>query len=131
MAVTDRLNAEQKRDFVKLFGIDPSERKDRLTVRFSVLLDGNGKGEPRFELYKGDSKRNTPGNRLEGATVTRYIVDEGARTPTGGKYTRRGITVRTRDGRTWYGTIRKDSDVVKLRLAKEEKTANSDAPSQD
>lgn len=130
MAVTDRLNAEQKRDFVALFGVPASERKDRLTVRFVVFLPE--KGEPRFELYREGTKRNTPGNRLHGATVTRYIVDEGARTPTGGKYVRRGITVKTADSKTWYGTIRKDSDVVKLRLAKEEKTKDTNnAPNTD
>jgi hypothetical protein len=122
MAVTDRLNAEQRRDFVALFGVPASEKKDRLTVRFVAIPDENEQGEWRFFLYKGDSKRNSPGNIVPGATVTRYIVDEAARTPSGGKYTRRGITVRTQDGRTWYGTVRRESDVVNLRLAKEEKS---------
>jgi len=83
----------------------PRPRADRLVVRFDPQT---------LTLYPGDAvRRRYP---LRGALVLQY--KEGpARTPTGGVYTRRGLTVRTKDGKRWYGTVKNDTDVVKLRLA--------------
>lgn len=117
MSVTDRLTDEQKSQLVELFSPEEDKRegKTRLTVRFDPAT---------LSVYRGDSKYRTAGTKLRGATVLRY-VEEPARTPTGGRYTRRGITVRTSDGRRWYGTLKAGTDVVKLRLApKDEQGAN-------
>jgi PAS domain-containing protein len=95
----------------QVFGVKPDseEGKTRLTVRF----DPN-----QLRLYRADL---TYRKALPGATLLRFI-EEPAQTPTGGRYTRRAITVRTRDGRLWYGTVKTGTDIVRLRLAPTELT---------
>lgn len=97
----------------KLFGTwtpDKREGKTLLTVRFDVET---------HELFKGPVSGKRPRRvPLRDAVVLRY-AETTAVTPTGGRYTRRALTVRTRDGRRWYGLIRRGTDVVKLRLAPE------------
>lgn len=44
-------------------------------------------------------------------TVVRYVVNEANRTPTGGRYTSRRITVKfLDDNREWVGQFKKDED---------------------
>lgn len=111
MQMTD----EQNKLATELFAPteDPREGKTILTVRFDVktleLLHPTKPGKSKYRrVYKGLS-------------LLRYVEDEAARTPTNGHYTRRGLTVRSKDGRLWYGTMRKDTDEVKLRLAPKDK----------
>lgn len=106
-----QMTREQEDLAFKLFGTwkpDPREGKTKLTVRFDPETQ---------ELFKGP----IPGKRprrvpLRGAFVLRY-AETTALTPTNGRYTRRSLTVRTKDGRRWYGLVKRDTDVVKLRLA--------------
>lgn len=81
----------------------------RLTVRFDTET---------LKVYHANMRRE--GKRqykrpYRGVTVLRYVETEGARTPTGGKYTRRNVLLRLPDGQKWMGTLRKDSDLVTLR----------------
>jgi hypothetical protein len=82
---------------------DDREGKTRLTVRF----------DPSTLTLSAPTGRRT---KLPGATLLHY-VEEPAQTPTGGRYTRRALTVRTSDGRKWFGTMKNGTDIVKLRLA--------------
>lgn len=76
---------------------------DRLTVRFdchnvaALISRGPNAGKPI-------------------GTVLEY-VEADRKTPTGGDYKSRKFTLRTPDGRKWYGTVPKDSDIVRCRLA--------------
>lgn len=82
---------------------DDREGKTRLTVRF----------DPSTLTLSAPTGRRT---KLPGATLLHYI-EAPAQTPTGGRYTKRALTVRTSDGRKWFGTMKNGTDVVKLRLA--------------
>lgn len=86
-------------------GADPREGKTRLTVRFR-----NVEGEP-LGVY-----RPGKGRRVKAGIVLHY-VEAPAKTPTGGRYIRRAMTVRTPDGKRWWGTLKNGSDIVRLRLA--------------
>ena len=100
------MTKEQEKLAKQLFApaADPREGKTRLTVRFR--WDGDA---PR--VY-----RPTKGRRVKAGVVTHYI-EAPAKTPSGGRWTRRAMTVRTADGRKWYGTLKNGSDIVRLRLA--------------
>lgn len=111
MQMTD----EQNKVAAELFAPteDPREGKTILTVRFDV---------ERLELLHptkpGKGKYRRP---YKGLSLLRYVEDESAKTPTRGSYVRCGLTVRSSDGRLWYGTMKKGTDEVKLRLAPKEK----------
>lgn len=80
---------------------------NRMIVRF----DPN-----TLSVYRGDAKRKTRNGILKGATVTNFVVREGARTPTGGTFTSRRMTIRYQ-GNVWYGQMKNGTDRVTLRLA--------------
>lgn len=67
-------------------------------------------------VYRANGKHRV---LLPGAIVLHY-VEKPAKTPTGGRYVKRAMTIRTKDGRKWVGTMRKDTDIVILRPAPEE-----------
>jgi len=100
-----QMTPEQEAVARALFDPEPDKRegKTRLTVRFNSTT---------LKISKASGNRWA----LKGAVVLRY-VEEPATTPTGGRYTRRALTVRTSDGRRWFGTLKNGTDVVKLRLA--------------
>lgn len=96
-------------ELFKVADVDPREGKTLLTVRFDPT-------RPDVVFYGPHLRRNKIVYR--GATVLRYMEDASARTPTGGRYTRRQLTVRV-DGRTWQGYLpheRRGTDVVHLHL---------------
>lgn len=102
------MTKDEEKLAAKLFEVsDPREGKDRLTVRFdptndvSVVYYG-----PDIHKYR---------KRIPGAVVLRYR-EEPAKTPTGGKYVKKSVRVRTVDGRHWVGLLKKGTDVVRLRL---------------
>ena len=98
------MTKEQEKLAQELFAptADPREGKTRLTVRFI-----------RDEVAVVKPSR---GRRVKAGTVLHY-VEKPAVTPTGGRYQKRAMTVKTKDGRKWYGTMRNGSDIVRLRLA--------------
>lgn len=106
-----QMSPEQEKVAAELFAtvpvVDSREGKTRLTVRFDP---------ENLRLYRSNPKRRTP---FPGLTLLRY-QESPARTPSGGRYTRRALTVRTRDGRKWWGNVKKDTDIVILRLAPKE-----------
>jgi hypothetical protein len=80
-------------------GALPKPEKERLTVR--VDLD-------TFAVYQG-----TKGPRKRIGNVKVYVENEANRTPTGGRYTSRRLTVKLRgDDRDWVGQFRKDEKSV-------------------
>jgi hypothetical protein len=101
-----KMTKEQNKLAKELFAptADPREGKTRLTVRF--LMEGD-----RLSVV-----RPTMGRRVKVGVVTHY-VEKPAVTPTGGRYTKRAMTVKTKDGRKWFGTLKNGSNIVRLRLA--------------
>lgn len=70
--------------------------------------------EPRRVEFKFDPQTlKFTGKGSKGVTLLHY-VDRPAKTPTGGRYTRRAMTIRY-SGEKWVGTMRKDSNLVKFR----------------
>lgn len=73
------------------------------------------------------------GNRVRAnriGIVQEYVTNEGARTPSGGKFTSRRITVKfTGDDRRWVGQFKADeSTFVKVRpLTESEETTNAES----
>lgn len=84
-------------------------KSDRLTVR--AHFDQHG-FLSHVTLPKG------PGSRRPFGKVLHYI-ETPRETPSGGKYISRQFTLAAPGGRKWYGTMKKDSDVVTLRPASE------------
>jgi hypothetical protein len=77
----------------------PKPSKERITVRVDTTT---------FAVYQG---KNGPRRRI--GTVTHYVKNEANRTPTGGRYTSRRLTVRLRgDDRDWVGQFKKDEKIV-------------------
>lgn len=73
----------------------PPEEKERRTVRVDLET---------FAVYLPMGNR-IPANRI--GWVVHYVVNDGARTPSKGKYTSRRLTVRlTGDNRKWVGQFR-------------------------
>jgi hypothetical protein len=99
-----QMTKEQEKLAKQLFSptADPREGKTRLTVRF--LADEIAVVRPNR------------GRRVKAGVVLHY-VEKPAVTPSGGKYIRRAMTVKTSDGRKWFGTLKNGSDIVRLRLA--------------
>ena len=85
----------------ELFGTGEVERKDRLVIRFDT---------ENHKILK-PSGRRTP---LHGAVLLHY-TETPAKTPSGGRYTARRLTVRTADGKRWVGSMKNGTDVVRLR----------------
>lgn len=79
----------------------PASKDDRLVVRFdtdnaqALIARGPNAGKP--------------------IGVVLHYIETPAKTPSGGKYTRRQFTLRTPDGRKWVGTLKKDSNIVRCR----------------
>jgi len=75
------------------------ECKERKTVRVDLAT---------FAVYQG-----TNGPRKRIGTVLRYVENQANRTPTGGRYVSRRLTVRlTGDDRDWVGQFKKDETKV-------------------
>jgi len=71
------------------------ECKERKTVRVDLAT---------FAVYQG-----TNGPRKRIGTVLCYVENQANKTPTGGRYTSRRLTVRlTGDDRDWVGQFKKD-----------------------
>lgn len=85
---------------------------DRITVRIRFENE-----VPVAYLPRG---RNA---RLPFGRITHYVERPG-KTPTGGRYTSRKFTLRAPGGRVWYGTMKKDSDIVRCRPAPQPVTAS-------
>lgn len=100
------MTPEQEKLAVELFGTgnnDPREGEDRLTVRFDP---------DKLAVYRAKGHRKpVPG------LILLHYKETPSVTPTGGHYTARRLTVRTRDGKKWWGTVKHGTDIVKLRLA--------------
>lgn len=92
-------------DLGRAIGAQPKTKGERRTVR--VNLD-------TFAVYPLDGYRNER-NRI--GSVVQYVRNDGARTPSGGRYTSRRITVRlTGDSRRWVGTFKSgEKEIVRLR----------------
>jgi len=74
-------------------GATPKPSKERMTVRVDLST---------FAVFKG-----TNGPRKRIGTVVRYVENGANRTPTGGRYTSRRLTVRlTGDDRDWVGQFK-------------------------
>lgn len=86
------------------------EGDTHLTVRFDNT-------QPNVIFY-GPHERDRR-IRIPGAVVLRYTLDTSAKTPTGGKYVKQSLMIRTRDGRKWTGTLKQGTDVVILKRKKE------------
>lgn len=79
-------------------GALPKQEKERLTVRADVET---------FAVYPEKGPRHRIG------TVLQYVVNDACRTPTGGKFQSRRLTVRLRgDDRDWVGQFRKGEKTV-------------------
>lgn len=89
------LTKEQKTAVGEAIGATPTPVKERITVRVDTET---------FAVYHG---KNGPRRRI--GTVLHYVENGANRTPTGGKYTSRRLTVRLQgDDRDWVGQFRKD-----------------------
>lgn len=98
------LTTEQKTAVGEAIGATKKVEKERLTVRVNMET---------FAVYKG-----TNGPRRRIGTVLRYVENEANRTPTGGRYTSRRLTVRIQgDPRDWVGQFKNgEKTVVILRV---------------
>lgn len=76
-------------------------KDERILVRFDV-------DKVEAQVPRGPNA----GKRI--GTVT-HFVERPAETPTGGKYTSRKFRVTMPGGRVWYGTVKKGTNLVKLR----------------
>jgi hypothetical protein len=86
------------------------ELRTHLTVRFDPALPG--------VVYYGPHLRERK-VRIPGAVVLSYMLDTSARTPTGGRFARQSLLIRTSDGRKWQGNPKPGTDVVVLKIKKE------------
>lgn len=82
------------------------EGDSRLTVRFDSTRPG--------VIFYGPHARKRR-IRIPGAVVLSYKIDTSAKTPTGGRYIKQSLRVRTEDGRKWAGQVKSGTDVVILR----------------
>lgn len=85
--------------------LEGPKSKQRLVIRFDPTTQ---------KVYREGTKNRAEGNRLQGATVTHMVINEGARTPTGGVFTSTRFTVKY-DNRTWVGQTKGGTDIVRLR----------------
>lgn len=112
-----KMTAEEKAMASELFqssDMPPPHKGEgdtHLTVRFDSSMPN--------AVYYGPHARKIK-VRIPGATVLRFIVDSSAKTPTGGKYIRQTVWVRTSDGRKWRGQAKSGTDVIILRRIKDE-----------
>lgn len=85
----------------------------------------NDRREVRFDpdsltIWPVTVTRRTKTNRIR-ATMLHYVDNPVNRTPTGGKFRSQRFTIRTHDdNRVWYGTVKKGTDIVRLRPADDE-----------
>lgn len=109
------MTEEEKETAATLFASAPDKRegKTRLTVRFSPNT------HKFYYHYDGKDGKPAPMVKRVNITLLRY-EEKPALTPTGGRYIRRSLIARTKDGRKWYGTLKNGTNVVKLRLAPKE-----------
>ena len=93
------MTSDEKTAVGEAIGATPTPVKERRTVRVDTKT---------FAVYQ---HKNGPRKRI--GTVTHYVVNEANRTPTGGRYTSRRLTVRlTGDPRDWVGQFKKDEKTV-------------------
>lgn len=99
------LSEKDKTTVGKALGAIPTPKRERRTVR--VNLD-------TLAVYPTTGYR-TATNRI--GTVVHYVINEGARTPSKGKYTSRRLTVRlSGDSRAWVGQFKTgETETVILR----------------
>lgn len=97
------LTEDEKTVMGKAIGAKPRAKSARLTVR--VDLD-------RMMVYPEKGRKRTPIG-----VVTQYTRNEGARTPSGGKFTSLRLTVKiTGDPTVWVGQFKAGEErIVKLR----------------
>lgn len=81
-------------------------KSDRLNVKVDT---------DRMKVYSETTVRRTNTNAI--GQIVEYVVNEGCRTPSGGRFTSRRMTVRvTGDDRTWVGQMKAGAlDMVRLR----------------
>lgn len=80
-------------------------KNDRLEIRFDPET---------LNMWPVTAKRRTNTNRIN--AVVLHYREAPSFTPTGGRFTSRRFTVRTADGRKWFGQTKNGTDVVRLRL---------------
>ena len=93
------------KDYVPQSVLTGPKSKQRLVIRFDPATQN---------IYREGTKNRTDGNRLRGAVVTHMVINEGARTPTGGLFTSIRFTVNY-NGMKWVGQTKKGTDIVRLR----------------
>lgn len=82
--------------------VPPTTTPDRLVIRFNTETHTILPNTPRAR------------NPLKGATLLHY-KESIRKTPTGGRYLAKRMTIRTKDGRRWVGQVKNGTDVVRLR----------------
>lgn len=93
------LTETEKTAVGKAIGASRKPSKERITVRVDLS---------KMAVYQGER-----GPRKRIGTVIRHVENEANRTPTGGRYTSRRLTVRlTGDERDWIGQFKKDEHTV-------------------
>lgn len=92
-------------DLGRAIGAQPKASKERRTVRVNT---------DTFAVYPLDGPRS---DRTRIGQVVQYVRNDGARTPSGGRYVSRRVTVRlTGDSRRWVGQFKSgESEKVILR----------------
>jgi hypothetical protein len=114
MTVRELTKAESKMA-AELFATSdrPLPHKGEGTTHLTVRFDP---GKPGVIYYGPHARVNRI--RMPRTVVLSYKVDAAAKTPSGGKYVRQTLRVRTEDGRKWTGTVKSGTDVVILRAIK-------------
>jgi len=110
-----KMTTEEEKTAAELFapGDRPPPHKGEGDTHLTVRFDNTRPDT----IYYGPHLRERR-VRIPGATVLRYILDTSARTPTGGRYVKQSLMVRTGDGKRWTGTLRQGTDVVILKRKK-------------
>jgi hypothetical protein len=94
----------------------PPPHKGEGSTHLSVRFDPGTPGV----IYWGYHARERR-IRMRDVTVLSFKIDPTATTPTGGRWIKQTVVVRTKDGRKWAGTVKTGTDALILRRIKEEK----------
>lgn len=113
-----KMTTEESVQAAALFASDDVERphKGEGNTHLSVRFDPNNPGA----VYWGYHARQRR-IRMRDATVLSFKIDPTAQTPTGGKWVRQTVVVRTGDGKKWAGTVKAGTDKVILRRIPDQK----------
>lgn len=101
MKITDKQNEQ----LAEVFASEQTHEKLQ-SVRF------DSESCDLYTYKQGKKSSRQIGNR--DFTFLRY-VETPSKTPTGGRYVRKQLTVRDRQGQFWVGNIKRDTDIVRLR----------------